>query len=201
MALAAFAPVSQVATRFRAILVEHNADIDGNLDVAGTSTLHDDLDMSGQPIVNIGASGTDFGTNGSLTTAAGVTVSSGGLTVTAGGATISDGGLTLSDDDLVVADDLRITAQTGLTVTDSTAFTPTGTYQPIAAAGAVTPTIATGGASAGDVVTLINTSNQSVLIQDTGNQVLAGDLTLGQYDVLILWFDGTRWVEISRSNN
>jgi hypothetical protein len=39
------------------------------------------------------------------------------------------------------------------------------------------------------------------LIQDTGNQVLAGDLTLGQYDVLILWFDGTRWVEISRSNN
>ena len=25
--------------------------------------------------------------------------------------------------------------------------------------------------------------------------------TLGQYDALILWFDGTNWIEISRSDN
>lgn len=161
---------------------------------AGGATFGSVLDMSSNAIQNIGASGTDFGSDGSLTTAA-------GLTVTAGGATITAGGLTLSDGNAVVADFARITAQTSLTVTDSTAFTPTGSYQPITAAGAVTPTLATSGYTAGDILYLVNNSAQNIVIQDTGNQVLASSYTMGQYDTLTLRFDGTRWVEIARSNN
>ena len=47
----------------------------------------------------------------------------------------------------------------------------------------------------------INTSAQNVLIQDTGNQVLSGAITLNQYDSLMLWFDGTRWIQLATSNN
>jgi len=48
---------------------------------------------------------------------------------------------------------------------------------------------------------LVNTAAQDVLIQDTANQVLSADITLNQYDTLTLLFDGTRWLELARSNN
>lgn len=112
-----------------------------------------------------------------------------------------DGTLTQADGDTIVADDLRITAQTGITVTDTATFTPTGSYQPIGAAGTVTPVLSTGAASAGDILTLINTTAQTINLADSGNIVLSAAAALGQYDVLILWFDGTRWIEISRSDN
>ena len=72
----------------------------------------------------------------------------------------------------------RLTAATSITVTNGNPFTPTGTYQRVAAAGAVTPTLATSGFTAGDILMLVNTSAQNILIQDTGNQVLAGNATL-----------------------
>jgi len=63
------------------------------------------LDLQNLPALNVGAAGTDFGTDGSLTTAKAVTVTSGGLnvvagglTVTAGGATITEGGLDMTND-------------------------------------------------------------------------------------------------------
>ena len=109
------------------------------------------------------------------------------------------GGVTLLDGDLVVADDLRIATQTAITVTDGNPFTPTGTYQAIAAASEVTPTITVG--STGDVLVLINTSAQTVNIADTSTAKLSAAAALGQYDALILWCDGTNWIEISRSDN
>ena len=115
------------------------------------------------------------------------------------GLVTSAGGLTLSDGDAVIADDLRVTAQTGITVTNGAAFTPTGTYQPIQAASEVTPTIGVG--TAGDLVVLINTGTQTVNLADTGTAKLSAAWAAGQYDSLILWCDGTNWVEISRSNN
>lgn len=53
------------------------------------------LDMNSNTIVNIGAAGTDFGSDGSLVTAQTITVTAGGLVVTAGGATITAGGLVI----------------------------------------------------------------------------------------------------------
>lgn len=128
-----------------------------------------------------------------------LTVTAGGLVVTAGGATITAGGLTISDGDAVVADDVRVTAQTFITVTDTAAFTATGTYQAIRAAGEVTPTITVG--TAGDLLVLINESAQTINIADTGIQMLSAAWAGGQYDVLVLWCDGTNWIEISRSDN
>jgi len=122
-----------------------------------------------------------------------------GGTSTVTGLITGAAGLTLSDGNVVVADDLRITGQTAITVTDSTAFTATGTYQAIQAAGNVTPTITAG--SAGDLLVLINTSNTTIKIQDTGTQMLTGDISLGQYDSLVLWSDGTNWIQVATANN
>ncbi len=137
------------------------------------------LDLNDNTLVNVGAAGTDFGSDGSLTTAKGITI---------------------SDGDLVVADDLRVTAQTSITVTNGAAFTPTGTYQNITTASEVTPTI-TAGATAGDLLILINTSAQTINVADSGTAKLSAAWAAGQYDVLVLWSDGTNWIEISRSNN
>lgn len=104
-------------------------------------------------------------------------------------------------DTLEVESFLRPDAQTALTVTDGTAFTPTGTYQPITAAGAVTPTVSTTGFSAGDLLVLINTGSNAITLADSGTAKLASAAALGQYDSITLIFDGTNWIEFSRSNN
>lgn len=130
----------------------------------------------------------------------GLTILSGGFTATAGGATITAGGLTISDGDLVVADDIRITAQSVITVTMNGYITPTGTYQPIAAAGTVgTSNLAAG--TAGNILTLINTTAQAITITDTGTLKLTGNAVLNQYDSLLLWSDGTNWVEVAQADN
>lgn len=154
-----------------------------NLDFATGGTLRANLSSAGLnmqslPALNLGAAGTDFGTDGALTLAK---------------------TLTISDGDAVVADDLRITAQTSITVTNGAAFTPTGTYQNITAAGEVTSTVTI--ATDGDLLVLINTSAQTINIADTGTTKLSAAWAAGQYDALILWCDGTNWIEISRSNN
>jgi len=93
----------------------------------------------------------------------------------------------------------KLTAGSTITVTNGAPFALTATLQPIQAAGAVTPTITI---PAADVTACIyNTSSNAILIQDTGNQVLTADATLGQYDVLCGYSDGTRFIETSRANN
>lgn len=135
----------------------------------------------------------------SLAVTSGLTVDSGGLTVTAGGATVTAGGLTLSDGDLAVADDLVLTAQTEISVTNGAAFAPTGSYQPIAAAGEVTPTITV--PAAGTVFTIVNTEAQTINLADSGTAKLSAAFAMGQYDSLTLISDGTNVIEIARSNN
>ena len=105
----------------------------------------------------------------------------------------------VSDGDVVVADDLRITGQTAITVTNGAGFSPTGTYQSIQAGSEVTPTINVG--AAGDLLVLINISTNVINLADTGIQMLSAAWAGGQYDVLVLWCDGTNWIEISRSDN
>jgi len=109
------------------------------------------------------------------------------------------GTLTQSDGDLVVADDVRVISQTLQTVTNGDAFTVTGTYQEITAAGEVTPTITVG--TVGDLLVLINVGSQTINVADSGIQMLSAAWAAGQYDVLVLWCDGTNWIEISRSDN
>lgn len=137
------------------------------------------LDMDSNAIQNIGAAGTDFGSDGSLTTAASITVTSGNLTV---------------------GNFASITPQTAISVTASSIVTPTGSYQPLQSGGAVTATMSSG-CTAGRVARLINTVNQTITISETSTSQMAGNFALGQYDSISFECDGTYWVELARSNN
>lgn len=84
----------------------------------------------------------------------------------------------------------------------STAIALGGLLQPVsmATAGTVPITIP----SAGRIICIYNTGSQSVTLDDSGNQVLAGGGTpvaLGQYDTICGFSDGTRFIELMRSNN
>lgn len=95
----------------------------------------------------------------------------------------------------------NLSVQAEISVTNGSVFTPTGSYQWIAAASEVTPTISTSGFEAGDLLELENREASIINFEDTGNQVLAGNCALGLYDVLVVRFDGTRWIARACSNN
>lgn len=137
------------------------------------------LDMDNNAIQNIGAAGTDFGSDGSLTTAAGITITTEGLTM---------------------AGYNTITPKTAISVTASSVITPGGSYQPLQSAGAVTATMSSG-CTAGRLVRLINSVNQTITISETATSQMAGNFGMGQYDSLTFLCDGTYWVEMARSNN
>lgn len=113
--------------------------------------------------------------------------------------TLAVTGDVVTEADVSVGDKLNMVAQTGIVVTNGAAFAPTGTYQPISAAGEVTPTVTVG--EEGDIVVLINTSAQTINIADTGTTKLTAAAALGQYDTLTLISDGTNWIELSRTDN
>lgn len=121
----------------------------------------------------------------------------GDLAVTGTGAVTGD--LTTSAD-VSIGDDLNVAAQTGATITQAGSLTPAGTYQPISAAGAVSFNDITAG-SAGDVLVLINTGANTITITDTGTIKLSGNAALGQYDSILLWSDGTNWIEVGQADN
>jgi len=135
------------------------------------------------------------------------------LNLTTGNLKVGNGtpGVTLGGEDAYVegtfevdgaadlASTLTLGAATLITATNGAAFAPLAVFQPLTAAGTVTPTITI--PAAGRVVCLYNTSAQTINIADTGNQVLAGAWAAGQYDTLCVYSDGTRAIEIFRSNN
>lgn len=86
-----------------------------------------------------------------------------------------------------------------LTVTNATGFTPAGAFQPLTAAGSVTPTVNI--LPAGTVVVLVNAGTNAITIADTSIQKLTADAVLGQYDSLTIISDGTNWIELARANN
>lgn len=92
-----------------------------------------------------------------------------------------------------------LTAGTAITVTNGVAFAPTAAFQPIQAAGTVTPTITI--PAAGRFTCIYNVSAQTINIADSGNQVLSAAWAAGQYDMLCGYSDGTRFIETDRSDN
>ncbi|MGQ9586488.1 MAG: hypothetical protein ACUVXG_13960 [Anaerolineae bacterium] len=92
---------------------------------------------------------------------------------------------------------LSLTPQTAISVTEGLTLTLTGTSHPLESAGNASFNLPA--CSAGDLLLLINTAN--VTLTDTGQVKLAGNWDGGQYDSLILWCDGTRWIEVSRADN
>jgi hypothetical protein len=103
-------------------------------------------------------------------------------------------------DDATVTGDLVLAPATAVTVTNGMTLSPAAAYQPLTAAGAVGFGAITIG-SAGSVLTLVNTANQTITITDTGTLKLSGNLALGQYDSVTLVSDGTNWIQLATSNN
>lgn len=101
--------------------------------------------------------------------------------------------------DASVGDGFNTESQSTLVVTNSTVFTPTGYFQPISASLNVTPVIAV--LDNGTHLLLVNVSTRTITITDTTTRMMAGNFGMGQRDALELISDGTRWLEISRSNN
>ncbi len=169
------------------------------IDSAAVSALLE-LRKAATPVFQVNGSG-NVDAEGTLNIAGASTltgnVSLGGTLSVTGASTLT--GTVSTGGDLTVGNGLILTAQTAITVTDGAAFAVTGSYQPIQAASEVTPTITI--PAAGTVVTLINVSNQTINIADTGNQVLSAAWAGGQYDTLTMISDGTRLIEISRSDN
>lgn len=183
--------------RVPALRIDHWLDVGTDLTVDDDVTVADALTVSGAATLD---GGLTMDTNKfTVADTSGNTAIGGTLNVT--GAATAAAGLTISNGSARVNDFVILDAATELTITDGGVITPTGSYQPLTAAGAVTATIATSGVTTGTLLILINTAAQNILIQDTGNQVLAGDATLNQYDALELLFDGTRWIERRRSDN
>lgn len=104
-------------------------------------------------------------------------------------------------DNATVGNILYLTPGTAISLTNGAIITPTASYQPIDAAPGttVTPTLAAG--SAGQLLRLVNQGTGTILLIDTGTAKLSGDISLGQYDGLLLMSDGTNWVMLGTSNN
>jgi hypothetical protein len=177
LALAAASPDYQGTQRFREILVTGPANFDGAVD------FDDTVNFTGATVSD-------------LTLADNLTVAAGGLTVTAGGATLTDG-------DLTIADFTRIVPQDTITLTDGGVLTPTGSMQPISAAGTISVTLNTV-CTAGQELTVLNLVAQAITISETTiTDQLSGNAVLNQYDNLQLVCapGGNVWVETAQVDN
>jgi hypothetical protein len=132
----------------------------------------------------------------------------------ANGGTFLNGGLTMDTNKFLVANDtgntsiagtLVVTGNAtfnGVIVRNSASITPTngGTLTPTADIVTLTPAGALGtdmgACTTGSSTMLYNSVNANVVITDTGNGVLAGNQTLGQYDTLRLVCIDSKWVQI-----
>jgi hypothetical protein len=87
-----------------------------------------------------------------------------------------------------------IHSSASITPTDGGVLTPTAKLVTLTPAGAVGVSLAA--CTTGMETILYNSVNANVVITDTGNGLLAGNQTLGQYDSLMLTCFATKWVQV-----
>jgi hypothetical protein len=128
----------------------------------------------------------------------GCTLSTAGVLQCDGAATIG-GALVVTGTQLFVGQTTESTniihSSASITPTDGGILTPTAKLVTLTPAGAVG--VEMGACTTGMETVLYNSIASNVVITDTGNGVLAGNQTLGQYDALMLACIGTKWVQVS----
>lgn len=106
---------------------------------------------------------------------------------------------------LTFSEFLAAEEQTAEVVTAGSIIVPTGTYQPLTSATAVTTSQTTAiysGTVSGQLLILVNENASDVItIDDGANTHLSGNISLGNDDILMLMWDGTDWLEWGGSNN
>jgi hypothetical protein len=126
----------------------------------------------------------------------------GNLTVAGGtnlvGNVTTDGTFS-ADGTITTQGGLMLIPGTAISVTDGSTITPTTAIQELTAAGNVGAGLAACGD--GQVLTLVNLSNVTITITDTGSIRLAGNAALGQWDSLTVVGSGVTCVEVARANN
>ena len=120
-------------------------------------------------------------------------------TINSSGNASVDGTLSVNGDALSIAAQVAIAPLTAISVTDGGIITTTGTIQMLEAGGNVTATLAPG--TSGEIVTLINTSNVTITVEDTTGQILSSDIALGQWDTATVVYYGVSWVQLAESDN
>jgi len=121
------------------------------------------------------------------------------------GETLAVTGASTLTGDVTAAADLTISAVTAVSVTEGGIITPTGTYQPLTSAAAVT-TSTTSPIAAGATGQLLILENQNasdvIIIDGTGGTVeCKANISLAAGDTLMLIYDGADWQCLSNYDN
>ena len=102
---------------------------------------------------------------------------------------------------------LAFTGQTAVSITEGAIITPTGTYQPLTSAAAVTTSTSCAvysGTVKGQLLVLTNeNASDAIIIDDGANTNIGGNKTLtgGEGDALYLMWDETDWFCIGYNDN
>ena len=131
-------------------------------------------------------------------------------TASVGGDITLENGTTLGeavDTVLDFSEFLAATEQTAVVVGTQFSITPTGTYQPLTSAAAVSTSLTTAildGTVNGQLLILVNeNASDAITIVDEANTKMGGDkvLTGGQGDAIFLMWDGADWLCIGYNDN
>lgn len=102
---------------------------------------------------------------------------------------------------VTMAGAMKYTA-TAWTPTAGETLTAAATYYTVNSSAAVTITLGTTGAAAGQLLILVGDDANTVTINDTNLLSADGNaIDFGQYDVVMLVFNGTKWALIAKSAN
>lgn len=111
-------------------------------------------------------------------------------------------------DDLTVADDavmggmMNLAAQSAISLTMNGYFTPTGAFQPVESAGAVSVSGANFAPGVpGDLLIVVNIGGSTITFTETTGLISAGNVALGTLDSATFVYHGTNWYQIGASNN
>jgi len=111
----------------------------------------------------------------------------------------SAGGFTFTGD--VAVDDTFNIDDTLTTISGTQTVTPTYSVMTVAPSVASTITLATGSASAGDFLLVLNTVATNTNIVDTGATAGGAAIDLGANDIALFIYLNSKWVEIASPDN
>jgi hypothetical protein len=101
----------------------------------------------------------------------------------------------------VTVDDVFNIDDTSTTISGTQTITPSSTFLVVAPTVASTITLATGNASAGDWLIVVNTVTTNTNIVDTGATQGGGAIDLGLDDLAIFLFGNGKWIELASPDN
>lgn len=113
---------------------------------------------------------------------------------------VNDGGAVSQSGDLAISGVTNL-GNTLTTISGNQTITPSGSVLTVAPTVLSTITLATGSATAGDLLLVLNTVSTNTNIVDTGATAGGGSIDLGTNDPALFIFLNGKWVEIASPDN